>query len=175
MMSMNSVIDSTIANYYQDDISDVSRWCDNEYQGKFASTFDAVRTIHRELKIRQISDADLQWIIIDLPMELINISEKLNDLKLSLEVIKIKKKALIREAKCSNTSFDSHEHDLVISAYNMLISRVETQMSFSRELIMGAKKVWDSRRKTESVNPISEIDSLPEYIPPAPVSKTYIK
>ena len=30
---------------------------------------------------------------------------------------------------------------------------------------MGAKKVWDSRKRTEGVNPINEVNSLPDYQP----------
>ena len=42
-------------------------------------------------------------------------------------------------------------------AYSCLLDRIQREVSYSKELIMGAKKVWDSRRKADTSNPVSEI------------------
>ena len=59
------------------------------------------------------------------------------------------------------------EDKILILAYDNLITRVEKEMSYSRELIMSAKKIYDARRNTEQSNPVSEVNSkqndLPDY------------
>ena len=59
------------------------------------------------------------------------------------------------------------EDKILILAYDNLITRVEKEMSYSRELIMSAKKIYDVRRNTEQSNPVSEVSSkqndLPDY------------
>ena len=51
--------------------------------------------------------------------------------------------------------------------YNSVNERVRRQISFSRELIMSSKKLWDARRATEDANPIGgvvkEETELPNY------------
>ena len=46
-----------------------------------------------------------------------------------------------------------------------IISRVETELTFARELIMSCKKIWDRRKDTDDLIPISSIetDHLPDY------------
>ena len=51
-----------------------------------------------------------------------------------------------------------------------VVLRVEGEISFCRELIMAAKKIWDGRRDAEGANPIhtdvspeDTYDNLPVY------------
>lgn len=63
----------------------------------------------------------------------------------------------------------------LVSAYDSLYERVSRQITFSKELIMSCKKIWDARRNSDQ-NPmpsVSETD-LPEYQAPNKPS-TYIK
>jgi len=72
------------------------------------------------------------------------------------------------------------EYEILVTVYSSLITRVENQMSFAKELIMGSKKIWDSRKTSIDANPVSETeghDELPDYVVPAPntiPNKTYI-
>ena len=50
----------------------------------------------------------------------------------------------------------------VLKAYETLVNLVESQISFCRELIMGSKKIWDARRRSESANPVGAV--VPDYI-----------
>lgn len=68
------------------------------------------------------------------------------------------------------------EDDILLLAFSTIIQRVENEISFCRELIMGAKKVYDRRKATESASPINPPmgagvkHDLPDY-----PSQTYIK
>lgn len=153
---------SEFEKLYKDNILPVQIYCDEIYkENDFESCFCNLTALigKMESKIDPISNRDLEWILINLPMKLISASESLNKLKLSFEVVKLK----LKEKKKSDiTEEDIEEYQILKVIYENLISRVETKISLSKELIMGAKKVWDSRRSTENVNPISEND-LPEY------------
>ena len=78
------------------------------------------------------------------------------------------------------------EYEIICIAYTNIIQRVDNQISFSRELVMCAKKLWDARH-ARPVNLVSETtatdksggkystETLPEYIPTAYEDKMYIK
>ena len=50
------------------------------------------------------------------------------------------------------------EDELMISIYSKLIERVNSQISYSKELIMSAKKLWDRRKEAESAMPVTPVD-----------------
>lgn len=182
---MTMKINEFIQENYQEYISDVESWVDDQYTEYFKTCFDKVRRIHERMKSqsRSITDSELEWILTELPMELFSISETLNKVRLDVEVIKLRKKSvkrdldkkaseLVKEGEFNKTDSKTwvdaelSEHDILISAYSSLITRVESEISFSRELIMGCKKIWDARRKTEASNPVSEVvpaSDLPSY------------
>lgn len=170
---------------HQEDLESVNTWCDNLYEERFASHFKGVRELYDRLKSTDhpITDEELMWILTELPIELFNVSTCLNEFVTNYEVLKLKirkKETQIRldlpESRRKDAIFsDTFEDKLLLSAYNSVATRVDRELAFSRELIMGAKKVWDSRRHTEDTNPISEVnpgDDLPDY---CPTSKTYIQ
>ena len=157
------------------DVSDVVSTAENVYSRYFEKYFKRMRYLHKQyadptcdVTELKISDSELESALTDLPLELFGVSEELSKFRLKQGVIKLKAKDLEAEAKKD----PSHDTDLLdyckleISICNVIISRVEQEISFSREFIMVLKKLWDSRRATDKVNPISEKNyELPEYDP----------
>lgn len=172
---------------FDDDVSSVSMWCDDQYQNHFAEYFKECRTLFARLKSKRtpITDDELSWILINLPLNLFDVSERLNKFKVGQEVIKIrikqKESDIIKHSEARSATKRQGEaamavieDKLLVSAYSYVISRVEDEISFCKELIMGAKKLWDARRKTESVNPVSPIDNSTTQLPDYQVNQ-YIK
>lgn len=167
---------------YQDDIDAVTQWCDEIYQAKFASYFTEVEELYARLrsKSRPITDEELETILMMVPIDLFGVSEALNKFRLSNEVIKMKLKKVEKDAANASTESTAtkRQEDAAIkmlsdkilqASYAAVITRVENQISFSRELIMSAKKLWDGRRRTEESNPVKEVSTdikdIPSYDP----------
>lgn len=178
-----SCIDETLATY-MDDMKSVESWCNDLYQDRFSSFFEEIRGLYEQLADKQdkISDAVLESILTDTPLALFTVSERLTALRTNREVGKLKmrereadiRKELIRmldehgkdcgfsKSDIPSLIKDSIINDqIVIIALDGVINRVENEISFSRELIMSAKKIWDRRKNTENVNPIGPV--VPEY------------
>lgn len=161
-----------------DDIDGVTAWCDAEYQENFGSYFHDARLLFDRMQSKEhpITDEELSWILINLPMQLFDVSEALNRMRLNMEVVKMRVKSVEHDIisksqeksatkKNAEAAVETAGGRLLISAYSSIISRVESEISFSRELIMGAKKIWDGRRKGEQANPVQQPNDLPEYSP----------
>ena len=134
------------------------------YNKYFASYFKKVDEMYTRFQDKEvaITDTELEWIITALPLELMSASGALAQFKQHHEIIKL----TIKQRKADSKQEDiDEEYKLMSIVYNCVISKVEHQLSFSKELIMGAKKVWDARKRTEQVNPINEVNSLPDYQP----------
>lgn len=168
---------------YQKDLEDVQSFVDTVYHDNFEEHFSRVKDLYLELKSTTvpISDESLAFILTMLPLELFAVSEALNKLRLFYELIKLKNKeeeltATTQAQKFVNdneTSFTSSQEKsdyikqyvtskmtefyVMSLVYSTCISRVENEISFSRELIMGAKKIWDSRRSSEKAMPVGEV------------------
>lgn len=162
----------------QSNMQDVLSWCNSIYDTKFRPYFTESRSLFERMnsKISPISDKELEWILIDLPLILFSVSEELNSLRLSVEVMKLQNKEQKRLfANMSQDDRVAHDADSVLEegellklAYAHIIKRVENEVSASRELIMGAKKIWEGRRTTEQSNPVGEVVSpqeIPDYSP----------
>ena len=169
MIDMNA-----IAGTMAEDIKSVQDWCEEIYTATFAPYFVRQRDLYKRLesKTRPITDDELEDIITSIPLDLFTISEKLDSFKTSYEVIKLRNKQKINALKKQSTATSLTQQtedaevqmigDLLLAmAYESVISRVDHEISFSRELIMGAKKVWDRRRQTDSVNPIGPVAPSP--------------
>lgn len=151
------------------------------YDTQFAKYFSNMRDLYERLKSKSqpITQDELEQILTTVPLELFSASEALNSLRLQSEVIKLKNKEFrdkvklqarvdVATKKCSSAEQQDYiagrlaeettEFAVMTTIYSAVISRVESELSFARELIMGAKKIWDSRRSTENANPISPID-----------------
>lgn len=172
---------------YSADIEAVQKFCDEIYNEHFSSNFKKVRELYQRMKsdIHPITDEELEYILTTFPLELFVISEQLNKIRLNSEVVKLKNKETIEKLrndaiaeataqglnKTQTNEYVSHvlnrsmvEYEVLLSAYNSIITRVENEQTFSKELIMGAKKVWDARRNTDLTNPVGEVvPELPEY------------
>lgn len=157
---------------------------EKEYTDKFADNFREVRKLYERLKsnVAPITDEELAYVLTTLPLELFDVSEKLNSIKLRCEILKLDEKHKVADIKIQNpydpdagltkTEYQEYlsnritsetEEDLVVLAiYKTLIDRVESERTYAKELIMGAKKIWDSRRSAERSSPIQSAD-LPEY------------
>lgn len=175
-----------VENSYSDDLSSTVQWCDEIYESNFSKFFKEQRELFSRLKSksRPITDTELEWILTEVPMNLFDVSEVLNTFQMKQEVIKLQSKQKESELIRSSTEpSDSKrreeasskllEDKVLLLAYSNVISRVEKEMSYSRELIMSAKKIWDGRRTTEHSNPVGDVDpgqNLPDY-----TGKSYIK
>lgn len=188
---------SAIEKTMSDDLNSVTGFVNSMYDKNFAAYFTDSREVFARMnsKVQPITDDELNYVLIDLPLRLIDVSEQLSTFKMRHETMKIsvkqKENELAAEAKDNGlkgseakeyVTSNSMEDKLLLSAYAAVIYRVESEIAFCRELIMGAKKIWDARRKSESVNPVAEVndspDGLPEYSyveTESKKKKTYIK
>lgn len=171
---------------YQEEFDSVVDWCDRIYYSEFDKHFSDQRELFVKLKDKSkpITDTELESIIMEVPIHMFDVAEALNNFQMKYEILKLetkrKESTLAKEStESSETKRKEDAADKVIGdkvlllAYSNVIARVEKEMSYSRELIMAAKKLYDRRTQVESANPISEQVSagLPDYEP----SKTYIK
>lgn len=169
---------------FEDDISQVKKYSDEIYDSLFEDKFSFARGLYRSLQDtnKPISDSDLEYILIEVPLLLFEVSESLNSLRLTYETIKLRSKKskfefdrMLKEDGVSSTERNQlcQQHviddNLILSIYSSIISRVESEISFSKELVMSAKKIWDRRKETETVHNTS-VPNLPEYTGP----NTYI-
>ena len=192
------MVDMTkVLKEYTTDMTSVNSYCDDLYEQYFSQHFADVRDMYSRMKsnIRPITDEELEYILTLLPMEMFAVSEALNKLRLQCEVVKLKNKETLEQFrktciekaqehnlnKTETTEYINHsvseymiEYEVFLAAHTACISRVENEQTFAKELIMGAKKIWDSRRNAETSNPVKEVvPDLPEY--DATANKTYIK
>ena len=158
-----------IDNSMQDDINSVSRWVTKIYDEQFGPQFQGVRELFQRLQSTEhpITDEEINWVLTSLPLQLFTVSEALAQLRTRSDVIKMKNKQmkaeLIRESLETTMTKKTEEADeallgnrLLANVYDNVIARVESEISFSRELIMSCKKLFDARRSTENVDPVSE-------------------
>ena len=181
---------TNIYQRYKKDIEDVQQWSESQYNEYFADHFSEVRKLYDRLKSTEepITDNELEWILTWLPLELINVAEKLSNMKTAQETIKSELKTkernrvkdMLRSGSPSETkakeeaAVEFADDRMLISVYDSLCERVSRETTFAKELIMSSKKIWDARRNSEQPMPsISETD-LPEYQEPNKPS-TYIK
>lgn len=163
---------------YNSDLKDMIDWCDDMYQSIFSKYFNGQRDMFVRMKSeeRPITDEELEWILTQVPMNLFDAAEHLATVTTKQEIIKLGcKKRESEFYKNSNESTDTKkkeeaaikvtEDKILILAYDNLIKRLEKEMSYSRELIMSAKKIYDARRNTEQSNPVSEVTGKPSDLP----------
>ena len=188
---------SKILEEYSEDSKAIHAFCEDTYAKYFEEHFKGVRELYERMKsyIHPITDDELEYILTMFPLELFTVAEHLNQIRLDREVVKLKnkekietlRKQLVEESsefemltKSERQAWVTHqivtsstEYEVLLAAYDTIISRVENEQSFSRELIMGAKKIWDSRRSGEHANPVNSADLQPEI--PEYTRQSYIK
>lgn len=171
---------------YREDFADISEWCANIYDEMFSSYFKEMQDLYFKLssKHRPITDSELEEILSTIPLRLYAASEKLNELKLRIEVIKLHIKqdkhtnlinsdASSQTARREEAAYSVIEDELLLKVYVSLMERVESEITFSKELIMSAKKIWTARRESENVGTSAKNVDLPDYSDID--NKTYIK
>lgn len=177
-----------VFNKYKQNADDVDKWAEAQYQVYFAEHFKKVNDLYARLKSNNnpITDDELEWILTWLPLELINVSEKLSKMKTMQESIKAQLKQAEAErielltsevsaTKAKETvAVELADDKLLISVYDIIYERVSRQVTFAKELIMSSKKIWDARRNSEQPMPSISENDLPEYQQPEKPS-TYIK
>ena len=177
---------SSIDATYKEEFTDISEWCDSIYSEMFSSYFQEMQNLYLKLasNYRPITDSELEEILSTVPLRLYAAAEKLNELKLRIEVIKLRIKqdkhtnlinsdASSQTARREEAAYSVIEDEMLLKVYTSLVERVESEISFSKELIMSAKKIWTSRREAENVGkPANSVD-LPDYSDMD--NKTYIK
>lgn len=116
-----------------------------------------------------ITDKELEWIITSLPLKLFSVSNALAQFKQHNEIVKLKIKERKAKAKDAEDDGMDAEYKLMSIIYASVITRVEQEISFSKELIMGAKKVWDARRNGDQapISPQIGQPDIPDYEFPA--------
>lgn len=166
-------------------LDQVHELCDEQYNELFSNYFEPLRALRVRLlgsDDKRITDAELEDILTNLPLTLLDVSEKLNRVRLDGEVLKLKIKSDSRQLSKKDIPEDVAEdlqleidsENLMLRIQSYLASRVENEVSACKELIMTCKKLWDSRRQAETVMPVSEKDySVPEY--DVKKKSTYIK
>lgn len=181
-----------ILTKYDEDITGIDEWCENLYKSKFSTYFEDIQNLYTKMNKQgdKFTDADLEKVLTDVPLSLFSLSEALNSLRTAREIAKLRvrqdkselKRELLAEFQankdtCGYTKSDIPgmvsdkflEDDIVDVAFTGVITRVENEISFTKEFIMGVKKIWDRRKSTEDVNPIGavvpEYETLPDYVP----------
>ena len=153
-----------IVDNFSKDTLEAVEWMSNQYENNFGKWFSSIRRFHTSISNvkRPITDEELSDILMNVPLDMIECSESLNSVKLQRSLLKLS----IKKKKSSNEEYDPFEDEVILSILDCLISRVDKEMSFARELIMSAKKIWDGRRLTEGLNPTdatTSVDDLPDY------------
>ena len=174
---MNNVNLDRVQEKLFKETGDVSTWCEEQYNQVFAKYFNGLSEIYSKVTSdrTRITDEDLEWILTDIPLQLISVSEQLSQYKLNNECLKlyIKKEeseyisnsdASTVTQKRELASLHVMEYKILSSAYSAVISRVDNEINFCRELIMTAKKIWDARSKAYEGSPVAAVNNdLPEY------------
>lgn len=179
---------SDIEDSFRQDFEDLDGWVDSKYKSDFSMYFANIRDLYTRMKDedKPITDKELEGILTDVPLQMFAVSEKLNQLKSKIEVIKLRVKEKRHQAfldseetsiskKTSEANFAVANDELLIRLYSDLADRVTSEISSSKELIMSAKKIWTSRREAENVANAAQNVELPDYVNNDYQDKTYIK
>lgn len=169
----------TTLNKLSSEIDEVNQWADDQYEEFFAPYFKGQVNLYERLKSSEdpITDQELEWILTDLPLDLFTVTEQLSKLKVSQEVIKHSIKKKEREYIQASTEGSEAKRKeeasalvaddkLLVTIYESIAERVSRQMTFSKELIMSAKKIWDARRSDGTLMPevnTTKEATLPDY------------
>jgi len=153
---------SKATEFLREDFEAADTLVDEIYDKYFAQGFKRISELEKAFRNTDtpVTDAQLEEIITTIPMDLYTISASLAQFKQHYEIVKLTNKQR-KKSKADDTDV---EYQLMAIVYNSVIDRVEYQISFTKELIMGAKKIWDARRRTDTTNPIKDTYiNLPNY------------
>lgn len=177
-----------IISEYSVDISSMDDYCNEIYTTKFQKYFNDTESLYEALSnnLRPITDDELNTILTMCPLNMIEVTDALSECQRNLALIKLKSKELKlqrseipKDLKDTVISLETKllENNILICAYESIIKRVEGKVSYTRELIMSAKKIWDARRhslEASPIGPIGDEETIPVYNPDN-MPKNYIK
>ena len=175
---------------YLEKLDEICAVRDEMYAEIFSELFSRVTELYQRFRseIRPITDDELETILTEIPLRLFTVSERLADIRMRMSVTKLENKhkrtaliksyiispeydgysqSAVRELVSNRADDEMRDDEIAVMVYSSLIDRIEGEISFSRELIMGAKKLWDARR-SNATNPVAPVvPELPEYTPSA--------
>ena len=175
-----------VEEYIPDSIYSTITECRKYYQSVYdtdiAPYFNKLQEIQAQLSNNKITDEQLEYVLSSLPLDLIDISEYLSRYQIELESLKLAIKSAevdLRNRLVSDSDVKYKETEIkeivkasflvnrqIVVCYETLIERINRQLSYCREFIMGCKKIWDRRRQSESTVPIKEQDyNMVENLP----------
>lgn len=159
---------------------DTASWCNEQYDSLFSSYFKGIPKLYEKVTAsnEKLTDDDLEFVLTSAPLSIIAASEQLSQYKLNNECLKLYIKKMESEyvttcdaktvaEKREQAALHVMDYRLLSKAYEAVISRVDNQVNFTRELIMSAKKIWDARVKTYEASPVESDGKLTDY--------TYVK
>lgn len=153
-------MDAQIAESIVTEMKEITSIADEIYTEMVGDYFNEVERLSKRFQSMQnpITDAELEEILTVIPLKLFKVAESLSKVKLTNEIVKIR-------AKDKNDD-KSLDYKLAASVYASVIVRIEKEASYSRELIMASKKIWESRRSAENAAGIRTdiTPDLPDYI-----------
>ena len=177
--------------HHIENTKDLDEAVDSIYTKYVANYLKTAKEFRTKFNFDTISDNKLEAILTSLPLELIDVSENISKLKLKREALKLsikekwftKYSSFTLEDKLSDTRKREQadlyvlEDKVLVELISTVIVRAEADVSMYRELIMGAKKVYDNRRKTDGVVPVSPVTQpeLPEYDRYSTGGKYYVR
>ena len=176
MKSLNEVVSE-----YQSDFTEANDLVLHTYSETFQNSFDILDRLYYRMQKEKnkISDAELEEILIDLPLNMFIVADRVTELRVQLEVTKLKNREVRenirtqidssdafsdmsktdrKEAVARATASSMVPYELLADVYEVLLDLVSNKVSFAKELIMSAKKVWTSRREAEDSMPVAEPD-----------------
>lgn len=154
-MTMQEIIDATLEG-----ADDLVKWCDDIYNENILPHFKEVNDFYDKIEKsewRPISDDDLEMILTTLPLRLYSATEAVNRLGIHLSIMKFNAKRGIDVEDEDTRKMTMQAMQAIANAYETIIGRAEREMTFCRELIMAAKKIWDARKRSECAMPVGEV------------------
>lgn len=156
---------------------DATKSYEDIYNQTFEPYFVGIRDLYNNLQAthRPITDGELEDILTDVALQLFAVSEELSAAKLRVEVLKLQVKsakssfATESDLKTAQDRKDAADYEYLevtttIKVLESVIARVEREMTYARELVMSAKKIWSARKNTEGL-PIGDTPSDPADLP----------
>ncbi len=164
-------IKELLENIYSE-AEDIDTFIDEIYQKNFKVQFQKIYELIDKFRndSKKVSTEELEYLLMELPLDMFDVSSKIEMVQGLSEVAAYQAKT----AKAQNND-DKYKLDVIAKRLDALVERIQRESSAARELVMSAKKLWDSRQAETKSNPIKEISNLPDYTGESLSGKVYIK
>ena len=159
-------------NKYTSEFDSIRSWITEQYESRFKSYFEDIESLSFK-DDEKITDEELEKILIKIPLKLFDASEEFVNMNIKKQKMMLKSKVFDSDEVVDESSIFLDE--LIVKSFNAIIERVTRQLTYAKELVLSAKKIWSARKATEELGEgldnSSILDSLPEY----KFEKEYIK